>query len=294
MEETLKKAKILSEALPYIRRFKGKTFVIKYGGSAMVNPQLKASFASDITLLKYIGINPVIVHGGGPQIGEKLKKMGIESCFQDGLRVTDAETMEVVEMVLAGKVNKEIVANINAHGGKAVGLSGKDGNLIVAEKLLLKPRNGMKQPPEIIDLGMVGQVKKINPETITTLINDDFIPIVAPIGVGSKMEAYNINADTVTAEMALALRAEKFILLTDVEGVKDAKGRLMSQLSKKQIDQLIDQGVISGGMLPKVESGLKALGGGVGQAHIIDGRLEHALLLEIFTDSGIGTLISLD
>jgi acetylglutamate kinase len=294
MLETLKKAQILSEALPYIRRFSGKTFVIKYGGSAMVNPELKDSFASDITLLKYIGINPVIVHGGGPQIGEKLALMGIQSEFKDGLRVTNSQTMEVVEMVLVGRINKEIVCSINAHGGRAVGLSGKDGNLIVAEKHLVSTRGGKnpKLPPEIIDLGMVGKVKKINPEAIEALMKENFIPIIAPVGVGDNSESYNINADTVTAEIAIALHAEKMILLTDVEGIKNGQGKLVTNLSSKQVKKMIQDEVITGGMIPKVESCMQTTAAGVQRAHIIDGRVMHSLLLEIFTDSGIGTVIN--
>lgn len=291
MKETLEKAKILSEALPYIRRFFGKTFVIKYGGSAMVSRELQASFASDITLLKYIGINPVIVHGGGPQIGDVLKKMGIKSEFREGLRVTDDATMEVVEMVLVGKVNKEIVAQINAHGGRAVGLSGKDGNLIIAEKHMLSLDKGENRPPEIIDIGMVGKVKKINPEPIEALVKENFIPIIAPVGVGEHSEAYNINADTVTAEIAIALKAEKMILLTDVEGVKDQKGKLIDTLDRHKALTLEKDGTITGGMLPKIESCFRVLESGVKSVHIIDGRVEHSLLLEVFTDSGIGTVI---
>ena len=292
MKSNIEKAHVLAEALPYIRRFNGKTFVIKYGGSAMVNENLKSSFAADITLMKYVGINPVIVHGGGPQIGETLQKMGIKSEFHEGLRITNDETMEVVEMVLVGRVNKNIVSYINSHGGKAVGLSGKDGNLIHAEKIQLKSSKDRKLPPEIINLGKVGRVKKIETATVDVLVKEGFIPIIAPVGVGKDRDAYNINADTVAAEMAVALKAEKLILLTDVEGVKGAKNELVSSLNKDQADKMIESGVIQGGMIPKIESCLRALSGKVKKSHIIDGRVEHVLLLEIFTDSGIGTVIS--
>lgn len=285
------KAKILSEALPYIRRFSGKTFVIKYGGHAMVNQGLKESFAGDVSLLKFVGINPVIVHGGGPQIGENLKKMGIKSEFKNGLRVTDDQTMEVVEMVLAGKVNKEIVTHVNSMGGRAVGLSGIDGRMILAEKQYLELDQGEKLPPEIIDIGRVGKVVAINPEVIEALMREKFIPIIAPVGVGEQGEAYNINADTVAAEVAIALKAEKLILLTDIDGVKGATGELMPSLPRDEAESLMKSGVIKGGMLPKVKSCLRALEMGVGKAHIIDGRKDHALLLEIFTDSGVGTVM---
>jgi len=285
------KAKILSEALPYIRRFSGKTFVIKYGGHAMVNQALKESFAGDVALLKFVGINPVIVHGGGPQIGENLKKMGIKSEFKNGLRVTDDQTMEVVEMVLAGKVNKEIVTHVNSMGGRAVGLSGIDGRMILAEKQYLEMDQGEELPPEIIDIGRVGKVVAINPEVIEALMREKFIPIIAPVGVGEQGEAYNINADTVAAEVAIALKAEKLILLTDIDGVKGKTGELIPSLQRDEADALIKSGVIIGGMLPKVKSCLRALEMGVGKAHIIDGRKDHALLLEIFTDSGVGTVM---
>ncbi len=292
METAYEKAKVLIEALPYIRRFFNKTFVIKYGGSTMEEERLKLSFALDVVLLKYIGLNPVIVHGGGPQIGEVLTRMGIKSQFIDGMRVTDNETMDVVEMVLVGKVNKEIVSLINQQGGKAVGLSGKDGRLIVAKKLKLTRDTGGDKPPEIIDIGMVGEVKTINPGIIETLEKENFIPVVAPIGVGEEGETYNINADIVAGKIASSLKAEKLILLTDVEGVKDKTGRLIPTLNGEEAKILIATNVISSGMIPKVNCCLDALKEGVNKTHIIDGRVEHAILLEIFTDVGIGTEIT--
>ena len=292
MENPIDKAKILIEALPYIRRFNDKTIVIKYGGSTMEEERLKRSFALDVVLLKYIGLNPVVVHGGGPQIGEVLTKMGKKSQFIEGMRVTDEETMDVVEMVLVGKVNKEIVTLINQQGGKAVGLSGKDGRLIIAKKLKLTKNRGKKRPPEIIDIGMVGEVKAINPEVIRALKKENFIPVIAPVGVGEEGETYNINADLVAGKVASALKAEKLILLTDVEGVMDEKKRLIPTLDAKQAKELIARKVISSGMIPKVDCCLHALEEGVNKTHIIDGRVEHAILLEIFTDVGIGTQIT--
>jgi acetylglutamate kinase len=292
MKDPMNKAKVLVEALPYIRRFYDKTIVVKYGGSAMEEEGLKRSFALDVLLLKYIGLNPVVVHGGGPQIGEMLNKIGKKSQFIEGMRVTDGETMDVVEMVLVGKVNKEIVSLINQQGGKAVGLSGKDGRLIVAKKLKFTKSRGKDMSPETIDIGMVGEVKAINPEVIEALEKENFIPVIAPIGVGEEGETYNINADLVGGKVASALKAEKLILLTDVEGVKDGKGRLIPTLNAKQARQLITQKVISSGMIPKVNCCLDALEEGVKKTHIIDGRLEHAILLEIFTDVGIGTQIT--
>ena len=291
MENPIDKAKILVEALPYIRRFYDKTIVIKYGGSTMEEGRMKRSFALDVVLLKYIGLNPVVVHGGGPQIGEMLTKMGKKSQFIEGMRVTDGETMDVVEMVLVGKVNKEIVSLINQQGGKAVGLSGKDGRLITAKKLTLTKSRSKGQKPEVIDIGMVGEVKAINPGVIESLEKENFIPVIAPIGVGEEGETYNINADLVAGKIASALKAEKFILLTDVEGVMDEKHRLIPTLNVKQAKRLITQKVISSGMLPKVNCCLNALEEGVAKAHIIDGRVEHAILLEIFTDVGVGTQI---
>jgi acetylglutamate kinase len=291
MEELIRKANVLMEALPYIKRFANKTIVIKYGGNAMVDERLKLGFAQDVVLLKYIGLNPVIVHGGGPQIGQVLKAMGKETRFVQGMRVTDAETMDVVEMVLGGKVNKEIVANINRHDGRAVGLSGKDGRLIMARKLEVKAINPDTLTPEIIDVGMVGEVETVNPAIITALEQSGFIPVIAPIGVGLGGETYNINADLVAGRIAGALRAEKLILLTDIEGVKDKQGRLISTIDVQRAPDLINDGTISGGMIPKINCCIDAIGEGVHKAHIIDGRVEHACLLEIFTDRGIGTAV---
>lgn len=279
MQELIQKASILMEALPYIRKFYGKTFVIKYGGAAMTADLLKESFARDVVMMDFIGMNPVIVHGGGPQIGEALKKMGIESKFHNGMRITDDRTMDVVEMVLAGDINKEIVSLINHNGGKAVGLSGKDGGLIRAQ-------------PLSSDLGRVGKVAEIDPTVLTTLDQGRFIPVIAPVGVDEKGQSLNINADLVAGAVAEALKAEKLVLLTDVEGVKDQKGNLLSTLKTGEACRLMEEGVISGGMIPKVECVLKALASGVKSAHIIDGRVEHAVLLEIFTDRGVGTVIS--
>jgi acetylglutamate kinase len=291
MEELINKATVLIEALPYIRRFYQKNIVIKYGGHAMVDERLKRSFALDIVLLKYIGLNPVVVHGGGPQIGRTLDRLGKKSEFRQGMRVTDAETMDVVEMVLVGKVNKEIVALINHHGGQAVGLSGKDGRLIEASKLHLYKDQGEDKPPELIDIGMVGEVKAVHPEIIQTLEASRFIPIIAPVGVGEHGETYNINADLVAGAVAAALKASKLILLTDVPGVLDGEGKLVSSMTVERTGELIGKGIIKGGMLPKVRCALDALSEGVEKAHIIDGRVEHALLLEIFMDTGIGTEI---
>lgn len=292
MEKLIEKASVLLEALPYIKRFYGKTVVIKYGGNAMVKEELKKSFAKDIVLLKYIGINPVIVHGGGPQIGEFLKRLNIETRFVGGMRVTDRETMNIVEMVLVGKVNKEIVKLINSHGGNAVGLSGKDGNLIVARKMDSKKYLSEIKSSEVADLGFVGEVEKVNPEIVFKLLESKFIPVIAPVGVGKDFEAYNINADIVAGEVAAALKAEKLIMLTDIEGIKDKEGNLISTLSKDEIPALINDGTISGGMIPKVKACQIALSAGVKKAHIIDGRILHAVLLEIFTREGIGTEIS--
>jgi acetylglutamate kinase len=291
MENPIDKAKVLVEALPYIRRFYDKTVVVKYGGSTMEEERMKRSFALDIVLLKYIGLNPVVVHGGGPQIGEMLTKMGKKSQFIEGMRVTDRETMDIVEMVLVGKVNKEIVSLINQQGGKAIGLSGKDAHLIMAKKLKLTTRRGKSEKPERIDIGMVGEVKAINPGVIEALEKENFIPVIAPIGVGEAGETYNINADLVAGKVAGALKAEKFILLTDVEGVMDEGRRLIPTLDTNQAKRFITQKVISSGMIPKVNCCLDALEEGVAKTHIIDGRVEHAILLEIFTDVGIGTQI---
>jgi acetylglutamate kinase len=291
MGNPIDKATVLVEALPYIQRFYNKTIVIKYGGSTMEEEKVRRNFALDVVLLKYIGINPVIVHGGGPQIGDLLTRIGKKSQFVEGMRVTDGETMDVVEMVLVGKVNKEIVAMINQQGGKAVGLSGKDGRLIVAKKLRLTKSRGLDEAPELIDIGMVGEVKEINPGVIEALKKENFIPVIAPVGVGEEGETYNINADLVAGKVASALKAEKLILLTDVEGVKDEKKHLIPTLDTKTAKRLIAQKVISSGMIPKVNCCLNALEEGVTKTHIIDGRMEHAILLEIFTDVGIGTQI---
>jgi acetylglutamate kinase len=288
METLISKAEVLMEALPFIQRFYGKTFVIKYGGNAMIDEELKTSFAQDIVLLKYVGINPVVVHGGGPQIDEVLAKMGIPSRFVRGMRVTDQQTLDIVEMVLVGKLNKEIVTLINRHGSMAVGLSGKDGGLILARKMSVAvSENGA--PPEIIDIGMVGEIIGINPLIIDSLDQNKFIPVIAPVGGGRDGETYNINADLVAGEIAEALHAEKLILMTDVAGVKDKKGELLGTLKVNQAKKMIDEGVIASGMIPKVECCMEALKGGVEKTHIIDGRVKHAVLLEIFTNQGVGT-----
>ena len=292
MQELIAKANVLMEALPWIKRFYGKTIVIKYGGNAMVEERLKEGFARDVILMKYIGMNPVVVHGGGPQIGKVLKAMQIESRFVQGMRVTDSATMDVVEMVLGGKVNKEIVANINRLGGKAVGLTGKDGSLVTARKLEMKTVNPETLTPEILDIGMVGEVERVNPQVIDALEQSHFIPVIAPIGVGLEGETYNINADLVAGRVAGALKAEKLILLTDVEGVKDQQGKLISTIDIRRVPDLINDGTISGGMIPKVNCCVDAVEEGVKKTHIIDGRMEHACLLEIFTDKGVGTAIA--
>jgi len=292
MEKLIEKASVLVESLPYIKKFYGKTIVIKYGGHAMVDEELKSSFAKDIVLLKYIGMSPVIVHGGGPQIGEMLKKLNIQSTFVSGMRVTDKETMNIVEMVLAGKVNKDIVNLINKNGGKGIGLSGKDGELIKAKKLIINDENEFVKTPEIIDLGHVGEVGSVNTKVIDT-IKDEFIPIIAPVGIGDDFEPYNINADLVAGAVASALKAEKLILLTDVRGILDRDKNLLSSLDKEKIRLMKKDGTIQGGMIPKVDCALSALENGVKKAHIIDGRIKHSVLLEIFTDTGIGTQITL-
>jgi acetylglutamate kinase len=290
MQKLIEKANTLLEALPYIRRFSGKTIVIKYGGHAMADEALKKSFALDIILLKYIGINPVIVHGGGPQINETLKRFGIVSEFVRGMRVTDAATMSVVEMVLTGQVNREVVGYLNQHGGKAVGLSGKDGGLLLCNKHL-QEIVGEDGKTELVDMGFVGEIIKVDPTIIETLEKERFIPVIAPVGVGVDGESYNINADLVAGKIAGALKAEKLILLTDVAGVKDKDGSLLTSIPFAKVTQLINDKVIVGGMIPKVTCCLDALEEGAGKAHIIDGRVEHAVLLEIFTDVGIGTEI---
>lgn len=284
-------AHVLTEALPYIRRFGGKTIVIKYGGNAMVDEQLKAGFARDVVLMKLVGINPVVVHGGGPQIGDLLKRLGKQTEFVQGMRVTDAETMDVVEMVLGGLVNKEIVNLINQHGGSAVGLTGKDGDLIRARKLNLTRANPEAQVPEIIDIGHVGEVESIDASVVDMLVHGNFIPVVAPIGVGGDGRSYNINADLVAGKMAEVLEAEKLILLTNTQGLLDKQDRLLTGLSLERVDELIADGTITGGMLPKIGCAVDVVKAGVNSAHIIDGRVEHAVLVELFTDQGIGTLI---
>ena len=282
------KAQTLAEALPYIKKFFDKTIVIKYGGNAMTDEHLKNCFAQDVVLLKLVGMNPVVVHGGGPQINEMLDKLGKKGEFIQGMRVTDAETMDVVEMVLGGQVNKEIVNLINRHGGKAVGLTGQDGNFIHAHKLLMEDLN---DPTKMIDVGQVGEITAIDPSIINFLDSGDFIPVVAPIGVGEDGDTYNINADVVAGKLAEILGAEKLILLTNTPGVLDKSGNLLTGLTPKQIDDLVADGTLSGGMLPKISSALDAARSGVKSVHIIDGRVEHALLLEVLTDEGVGTLI---
>lgn len=284
-------AKILTEALPYIRKFHGCTIVVKYGGAAMVEESLKLSFARDLTLMKLVGMNPVVVHGGGPQTGALLKKLNIPTRFVNGMRVTDAATMDVVEMVIGGQVNQEIVALLNHHGGKAVGVTGKDGGLIRARQLKLSAADLGPEASELIDLGQVGEVEAVDAKVLTTLMRDGFIPVIAPIGAGPEGEPYNINADLVAGRVAEALKAEKLVLLTDRPGILDAQGATLSRLSAEEAGQLIAAGSISGGMLPKTRCALEAVAGGVGSVQIIDGTKPHALLLEIFTDAGIGTQI---
>ena len=292
MEKSIAKAKVLIESLPYIREFNEKTVVIKYGGHAMVDEELKRNFALDVILMKYIGLNPVIVHGGGPQINRFLEKMQVTPNYIQGMRVTDGETMDVVEMVLVGKVNKEIVGLINHCGGKAVGLSGRDGDLVQARKMRIHSKSDdANRPPELIDLGRVGEVTRVNPDILQTLDSRDFIPVIAPVGVGEDGQAFNINADLVAGAIAAELGAVKLILLTDVEGVKNSEGDLLSTIRQDEIEALIDRGVIGGGMIPKVRCCQAALDGGVTKTHIIDGRREHAVLLEIFTPEGVGTEI---
>jgi acetylglutamate kinase len=291
MEEWVEKARVLIEALPYIQTFYGKTVVIKYGGHAMVNDHLKKSFAQDVVLMRYIGLRPIVIHGGGPQIGEVLKRMGIQSTFVQGLRVTDNETMSVVEMVLGGKVNKEIVTLINQSGGRAVGLGGKDGRLLQAKKMHVYQSRGEDLPPEIIDAGMIGEITAVDAAVLKALEDSRFIPVIAPIGVGAEGESYNINADLVAGAVAGALKAAKLILLTDVPGVLDKDGKLVQSLTTEQAGKILSDGFITGGMIPKVNCCLKALTEGVEKTHIIDGRIEHAVLLEIFTQSGVGTQV---
>jgi acetylglutamate kinase len=282
------KARILAEALPYIRRFHGKTIVVKFGGNAMVDPSLQAGFARDVVLLKLVGMDPVVVHGGGPQIERLLKQLGIKSEFVQGMRVTDAATMDVVEMVLGGAVNKDIVTLINQAGGKAVGLTGQDGAFIRARKLMMP---SPERPSELLDIGQVGEVASIDPRVIDSLEQGGFIPVVAPIGVGADGLSYNINADLVAGKLAEVLRAEKLVLMTNTPGVLDEQGRLLTGITPRQIDEMVAAGTLSGGMLPKISSALEAARSGVRSVHIIDGRVPHALLLEVLTDRGVGTLI---
>ena len=282
------KAEILAQALPYIRKFHGKTIVIKYGGNAMTDPELQADFAEDVVLLKLVGLNPVIVHGGGPQINDLLKRVGKVGEFVQGMRVTDRETMEIVEMVLGGSVNKDIVNLLNQNGGKAVGLTGKDGAFIRARKLLIQNKDN---PEDLIDIGQVGEIVSIDPALISLLDSGAFIPVIAPIGVGNDGETYNINADVVAGKIAEILKAEKLVLLTNTPGVLDQEGKLLTGMTPRDIDNMVADGTLSGGMLPKISSALDAARSGVKSVHIIDGRVEHALLLEILTDAGVGTLI---
>jgi acetylglutamate kinase len=284
-------AQVLTEALPYIQRFAGKTIVIKYGGNAMVDEELKNSFARDIVLMKTVGINPVVVHGGGPQIGELLERIGKKSTFVQGMRVTDSETMDVVEMVLGGLVNKEIVSLINQKGGSAVGLTGKDGDMIRAHKLIFEKTAPEMNASEIVDIGHVGEVSSIDPGVVNMLVCGDFIPVIAPIGVGADGQSYNINADLVAGKLAEVLHAEKLMLLTNTAGLLDKDGTLLTGLGADKVNQLIADGTIHGGMLPKIRCALEAVQAGVNTAHIIDGRVQHAVMLEIFTDEGVGTLI---
>ncbi len=291
-DDAMNVARVLTEALPYIQRFIGKTIVIKYGGNAMVDEALKAGFARDVTLMKLVGMNPVVVHGGGPQIGNLLAELNIESRFEGGMRVTDSKTMDVVQMVLGGLVNKEIVGLINESGGRALGLTGKDATLIRARKMLIEKASSDLKSPEIIDIGHVGEVESIDRKVIDMLVTSDIIPVVAPIGVGPDNTSYNINADLVAGKLAEALNAEKLLLLTDVPGIQNEDGKLISTLDDREVDKLIQRGVITGGMLPKIDCALQAVRGGVTTAQIIDGRVAHAVLLELLTDEGVGTMIS--
>ena len=294
VEEQLRKAKTLSEALPYMHLFAGQTFVIKYGGHAMGDDKLAADFARDVALIKQVGINPVIVHGGGPQIGAMLERLKIKSSFIDGLRVTDKETVEIAEMVLSGSLNKSIVTSINAAGGMAIGLSGKDGNLIEAQKLTRTQRDPDSNIERILDLGFVGEPSRINPDILTSFEENDLIPVIAPIGVGKKGQTYNINADTVAGYIAAAVGATKLIMMTDVEGVMDKDKKLFNKLTPKKVKALQKDGTIRGGMIPKLETCLFAIDEGVEAAHILDGRIPHVLLLEAFTEHGVGTMITDD
>ena len=290
-EQALSAAHVLTQALPYIQRYQGKCIVIKYGGNAMVDDALKNCFARDVVLLKLVGIHPIVVHGGGPQIGAMLDRLGIQSRFVDGMRVTDAETMDVVEMVLGANVNKEIVSLINSHGGRAIGLTGKDGPLIYAKKMEMARRREASAAGELVDLGYVGEVSGVNKRVIDYLSRGDFIPVIAPIGVGDDGHSYNINADLVAGKIAEVMQAEKLIVLTNIRGLLNKAGELLTGLDAEEVEALIADGTISGGMLPKMDSVLDAVKAGVNRAHIIDGRVEHVLLLELFTDVGVGTLI---
>lgn len=285
-------AKVLTEALPYIQRFTGKTIVIKYGGNAMIDDELQRKFAQDVVLMKLVGINPIVVHGGGPQIGQVLKALNIESTFVDGMRVTDSKTMDVVQMVLGGTVNQGIVSLINQSGGKAIGLTGKDASLIKAKKMYIERASADLKAPEIIDIGQVGEVVSIDRTILDLLVSSDIIPVIAPIGVGKDNDTYNINADLVAGKIAEALNAEKLVLLTNVAGLQDKQGKLLSGLTAERVEALIEDGTITGGMLPKIECALNAVKNGVRSSHIIDGRVAHAVLLEVLTDEGVGTLIS--
>ncbi|MCB1647406.1 MAG: acetylglutamate kinase [Pseudomonadales bacterium] len=285
-------ANVLTEALPYIQRFTDKTIVIKYGGNAMIDDELKKSFAQDVVLMKFVGLNPIVVHGGGPQIGELLKELNIQSDFVDGMRVTDSKTMDVVQMVLGGLVNQDIVSLINQSGGKAIGLTGKDGSLVRAKKMYIERSSPELTTPEIIDIGHVGEVESIDRSVLDLLVNSDIIPVIAPIGIGKDNETYNINADLVAGKIAEALNAEKLILLTNIAGLQDNAGKLLTGLDAATVDALIKDGTITGGMLPKINCALSAVNNGVNTAHIIDGRVAHAVLLEVLTDEGVGTLIT--
>ena len=285
-------ANVLTESLPYIQRFTNKTIVVKFGGNAMTDDELKTQFARDIVLMKLVGMNPVVVHGGGPQIGNLLEQLNIQSHFIDGMRVTDSQTMDVVEMVLGGSVNKEIVSLLHQNGGKAVGITGKDGDLIHAKKMIVSQQTPDMKAPEIVDIGRVGEVDSIDTSVLQMLINSDFIPVIAPIGVGQDGSSYNINADLVAGKIAEVMQAEKLMLLTNVAGLMDSSGDVLTGISTKKVDELIADGTIHGGMLPKIRCAQEAVNGGVTSSHIIDGRVPHAVLLEIFTDEGVGTLIT--
>lgn len=291
-KDAMNTVNVLSQALPYLQRFVGKTVVVKYGGNAMIDEELKNSFARDMVMLKLVGINPIVVHGGGPQIGQLLEKLNIESHFVNGMRVTTEETMDVVEMVLGGLVNKDIVNLINQNGGNAIGLTGKDGQLLRARKLHVTKRSPDLEKDEIIDIGHVGEVASINVKVLNMLTNSDFIPVIAPIGVGEDGHSYNINADLVAGKVAEVLRAEKLILLTNIAGLMDKEGKVMTGLTTTEVDDLIEDGTIYGGMLPKIRCALDAVHAGVTSSHIIDGRVAHSTLLELFTDEGVGTLIT--